>query len=96
MYAENADGKLVEQKPTKYSTRELVNKIFSSQELSGNPEGILQDIFYLAAVLAYVYHMGQKEIPVPFLFIKTDAELNVKVVIFSIITAKKAYNPFKN
>lgn len=46
-----ADGKLVEQEPAKYSTREMVDKIVSGQQLSDNPEGILQDIFYLAAVL---------------------------------------------
>lgn len=49
-----SDGKLVEQEPTKYSTRELVDKIFSGQELTDNPEGILQDIFYLAAVLTFI------------------------------------------
>lgn len=40
-----------EQEPAKYSARELVDKIFSGQELTDNSEGILQDIFYLAAVL---------------------------------------------
>ena len=52
-----SDGKLVEQEPAKYSTRELVDKIFTGQELTDNPEGILQDIFYLAVVLPSI-HMG--------------------------------------
>ena len=34
-----------------------MDKIFSVQELTDNPEGILQDIFYLAAVLPSI-NMG--------------------------------------
>lgn len=34
-----------------------MDKIFSSQELSDNPEDILQDIFYLAAALPSI-NMG--------------------------------------
>lgn len=34
-----SDGKLVEQEPAKYSTRELVDKIFSVQELSDKHRG---------------------------------------------------------
>ena len=50
-----SDGKPVEQKPTKYSTREMVDKIIFDQQLIENPEGILQDIFYLATVLPSIH-----------------------------------------
>lgn len=46
-----ADGKLADPEPLKYSTKELVDKICSGQALTDNPEGRLQDIFFLAAVL---------------------------------------------
>lgn len=45
------DGKLVEPEPEKHSTRILEQKILSGQSISNNPEGLLQDIFYYAAVL---------------------------------------------
>lgn len=50
-----SDGKLSEQESAKFSTRELVDKILSGKELSENPEGILQDIFYFAAVLPSIH-----------------------------------------
>lgn len=46
-----ADGKLVEPEPDFHSTRLLEKDIMAGKPLSDNPEGALQDIFYLAAVL---------------------------------------------
>ena len=46
-----ADGKLIEPEPDKHSTRLLEKEIISGKQLSDNPEGFLQDIFYYAAVL---------------------------------------------
>ena len=45
------DGKLMEPEPEKHSTKKLVSQILSGDSLSGNPEGFLQDIFQLVAVL---------------------------------------------
>lgn len=47
-----SDGKLADPEPQKYSTKELVERIFHGQPLSeDDSQGILQDVFYLAAVL---------------------------------------------
>ena len=48
------DGKLVEPEPDKHSTKQLVAQILSGDSLSTNPEGFLQDIFQLVAVLPSV------------------------------------------
>jgi hypothetical protein len=45
------DGKLIEPEPEIHSTVALKNEIIKGNALSGNPEGFLQDFFYLAAVL---------------------------------------------
>ena len=45
------DGKLVEPEPDKFLTRDMVNQIFAGKPLSDGSQNILQDIFYLAAVL---------------------------------------------
>lgn len=47
----SADGKLAEPEPQKYVTKDLVERILDGQPLSQDCQGILQDIFYLAAVL---------------------------------------------
>lgn len=46
-----ADAKLIEPEPQKYATKELVERIFDGQPISEDHPGIMQDIFYLAAVL---------------------------------------------
>ncbi len=46
-----ADGKLIEPEPQKYATKELAERIFEGQPLSEDYPGIMQDIFYLAAIL---------------------------------------------
>lgn len=45
------DGKLVEPEPGIHSTAALKNQIIAGEPLSDNPEGFLQDVFYLTAVL---------------------------------------------
>ena len=46
-----ADGKLIEPDLDKYTAKDLVSKILANKQLSENPEGFLQDIFQLIAVL---------------------------------------------
>lgn len=46
-----ADGKLVEPEPNKYATKNLAESILNRAALSNSYQDILQDIFYLAAVL---------------------------------------------
>lgn len=46
-----SDGKLVEPEPEKYVTKDMVECILNGKPLSNDYQGILQDIFYLAAVL---------------------------------------------
>ena len=46
-----SDGKLIEPEPDVYSTKILEKKILNGEPLSNNPERILQEIFYFAAVL---------------------------------------------
>ena len=45
------DGKLAEEDTITYSTRDIADQILSSVPTTNNPEAILQDIFFLAAVL---------------------------------------------
>ena len=45
-----ADGKLAEQLDTSFSSSDIVKKIMNGEPVSNNPEALLQDIFYLAAV----------------------------------------------
>ena len=46
-----ADGKLAEPEPDKYATKDLAESILNGTSLSNGYQDILQDIFYLAAVL---------------------------------------------
>ena len=46
-----ADGKLVEPEPDKFATKDLAESILNGTTLSNGFQDILQDIFYLAAVL---------------------------------------------
>lgn len=45
------DGKLADSGPAGYSTKDLVDKILYGQAVTDNPEGWLQDLFFLTAVL---------------------------------------------
>lgn len=45
------DGKLADPEPAEYSTEKLVGQIRSGQAVSANPEGRLQDLFFLTVVL---------------------------------------------
>lgn len=45
------DGKLVEPEPEKFLTRDMVDRIFDGMQLSDGSQDVLQDIFFLAAVL---------------------------------------------
>lgn len=58
------DGKLIEPEPQKYATKEMVERILDGQPLSDDYQGILQDIFYLAAILPSIKNgiIPQKEL----------------------------------